>query len=428
MKMRSFLQVVFLLLLVPLSSFAADSMDALAEEAVQANPRVDAIQRQVAALKARADSSQKWMDPVLGVEYSQFPVNTWSLGDSAMTGIQLTLKQTFPFPGKNDRREKAAEAESEVKQFEREEFIIQLTGAVKRNYLTLALVRQLKQLNAADINAIEKLEERVRLRYEVGRGNQKDLLRLELLKTKLVDEMEEFDRRDRSLTATINGALHRDVRTPIETPDKIDIDRPANSFEQLVELATENRPALAALKQKAKASRMNADQTVRERWPDITVWLGYRFRVEAGMDDGTDFMSIGASVPIPINYTKSYESQEKQYLELAGSAEQSYLAELDVIASGLAEDLAAWDRAVSKEKTYRTRLAPEAKHTLDAALLAYETDRTDFFSIYRAQLDIIQFERVVRMAQVEAAQMKIAVETLVGVPIDVADDTERGIQ
>jgi cobalt-zinc-cadmium efflux system outer membrane protein len=173
---------------------------------------------------------------------------------------------------------------------------------------------------------------------------------------------------------------------------------------------------------------MNADQTVRERWPDITVWLGYRFRVEAGMDDGTDFMSIGASVPIPINYTKSYESQEKQYLELAGSAEQSYLAELDVIASGLAEDLAAWDRAVSKEKTYRTRLAPEAKHTLDAALLAYETDRTDFFSIYRAQLDIIQFERVVRMAQVEAAQMKIAVETLVGVPIDVADDTERGIQ
>ena len=93
MKMRSFLHVVFLLLLVPLGTFAADSMDALAEEAVQANPGVDAIQRQVAALKAKADSSQKWMDPVLGVEYSQFPVNTWSLGDSAMTGIQLTLKQ-----------------------------------------------------------------------------------------------------------------------------------------------------------------------------------------------------------------------------------------------------------------------------------------------------------------------------------------------
>jgi outer membrane protein TolC len=426
MKISNFLQVVFFLMLVPISTLAADSMDALAEEAVQANPRVDAIQRQVAALKAKSDASQRWMDPILGVEYSNFPVNTWALGDHAMTGIQLVLKQTFPFPGKNDRREKAVEAESEVKQFEREEFIIQLKGAVKQSYLSLALVRQLKQLNAADIKAIEKLEQRVRLRYEVGKGNQKDLLQLELLKDKLVDEIEEFDRRDRSLTATINGALHRDVRTPIETPEKIDFDHPSNSLEKLVELATENRPALAALKQKAKASRMNADQTERERWPDITVWLGYRFRAEAGMDDGTDFMSIGASVPIPINYTKSYKAQEKQYLELASSAEQSHLAELDVIASGLEKELAAWNRAISKEKTYRTRLAPESKNILDAALLAYETNRTDFFSIYRAQLDIIQFERVIRMAQVEAAQMKVAVETLVGTPIDGVDEKERG--
>jgi outer membrane protein TolC len=150
--------------------------------------------------------------------------------------------------------------------------------------------------------------------------------------------------------------------------------------------------------------------------------------VEAGLDDGTDFMSIGASVPIPINYTKSNEAQEKQYLELANAAELNYLAELDAIASGLEKDLAAWNRAISKEKTYRTRLAPEAKNTLDAALLAYETDRTDFFSIYRAQLEIIQFERVIRIAQVEAAQMKIAVETLVGTPIDEADEKERRIQ
>ena len=86
------------------------------------------------------------------------------------------------------------------------------------------------------------------------------------------------------------------------------------------------------------------------------------------------------------------------------------------------QDLAIWNRAISKEQTYRTRLAPEARKTLDAALLAYETDRTDFFSIYRAQLDIIQFERVVRMAQVEAAQMKVAVEMLVGVSIENAEE------
>jgi outer membrane protein TolC len=183
-------------------------------------------------------------------------------------------------------------------------------------------------------------------------------------------------------------------------------------------MAEEHRPALEVIEQRARVSRAAADQVEWERRPDVSVWIGYRFRVAAGMDDGTDFMSIGASIPIPFDYTGSTDGEKAQYLELAAAAEEQRAATLDGIASDIERSLAAWRRAISKERNYEEQLIPEARMSLEAALTAYETARTDFSSIYRAEVDLITFERTIRAARVEAAQMKVEIEALVGAPID----------
>ena len=123
---------------------ATVEMNALAAEAVRVNPKLSVLERQVEALKHKSKAVQKWMDPVAAVEYSNFPVDTWSLGDSPMTGIQLKVTQSFPFPGKNERREAVALAEAKATKLDREEMAVQLRGAVKNGYLSLTLVRQLK--------------------------------------------------------------------------------------------------------------------------------------------------------------------------------------------------------------------------------------------------------------------------------------------
>ncbi len=395
-------------------------MDRLVDEVVRVNPRLTAMERQVAALREKAVAVQTLMDPMIAVEYSNFPWNTWALGDSPMTGIQVKVAQTLPFPGKNERREATALAQAEVKSLEREELTVQLRAAVKQNYLALTLVRQLRGLSEEHIVSIEKLLARVRLRYEVGKGNQKDILGLELLGDKLEDELEDFASNDRELTASINSALHRDARTSIATPKESASVSPGHSYEQLLELARQYRPKLAVFEQRSRASKLAADQAEWERRPDFTVWLGYRFRIEAGMDDGTDFLSIGASVPLPFDFLDTADARKAGQLELAQAAQHGRSGALDDIAFGLEKSLAAWRRALSKEETYRETLVPQARRTLDAALLAYETDRTDFFSIYRAELDLIAFERTIRTARITTAKMKVAVEALVGTDLDAA--------
>lgn len=407
---------------------AEDTLDALADRAVEANPSLVALERQAEALDAKARGVRRWMDPMLAVEYSNFPVDSWALGDSMMTGIQLKLIQTFPFPGKNDRREAVALAEAQVKRLEREEAAVQLRAAVKRSVLSLTLVRQLKQLTEQHVAVVDQLRERVRLRYEVGKGDQKDVLQLTVLREQLADELEEFDRKDAELTATVNRALHRDVRTPIATPEQIGVSSADLDLDRLVALAEQHRPALKVIEQRARVSRLTAEQVERERRPDFSIWVGYRIRVEAGMDDGTDFMSIGASIPIPFDYTDSTGGKKAQHLALAAAADEMRAATLDGIASDIERSLATWRRALSKERNYKEQLVPEARRSLEAALTAYETDRTDFSSIFRAEVDLIRFERTIRAARIEAAQMKFAIEALVGAPIDAAAMRVKGVE
>lgn len=345
-----------------------------------------------------------------------------------MTGIQLKVTQSFPFPGKNERREAVALAEAEATELTREEMALQLKGAVKDGYLSLTLVRQLKEVTALHIAAVDEILESVRLRYEVGRGNQQDVLRMELLKERLTDELDDFGKKDREITASINDVLHRDPRTEIETPKTSSPVAPASKLEALVALAKEKRPALFALTEKVRASRLAADQAAYERKPDFSVWLGYRFRLEAGMDDGTDFLSIGAAVPLPFDYLGATDAKRAEHLERAKAVEYEKSAVLDEIGASLERSLAAWQRAYSKEKNYREILVPQAQRTLEAAMLAYETDRADFFSIYRSEVDLIEFERAIRSARITTRQMKAKIETIIGEDLKtVASSDQSGV-
>jgi outer membrane protein TolC len=139
-------------------------------------------------------------------------------------------------------------------------------------------------------------------------------------------------------------------------------------------------------------------------------------------------MSIGASIPIPFDYLRTTDSKKAEHLALAKATEYQKSAVLDDIGREIEQSLAAWQRAVSQEKNYRETLVPSAHNTLEAALLAYETDRTNFFSIYRSELDLIQLERAIRSARITTRQMKAKIETLIGEDMETVrkSDGNRG--
>jgi outer membrane protein TolC len=405
---------VALALVLPIQIQASDTPGQLAALAIRANPEVSMLRHQIEAFKAQEQASVVWMDPVFSVEYSNIPWEDPSLGEHPMSGVQLKIQQTFPFPGKNDRRRAVAAAKVDLKHLELEELKHQLSGKVKQFYWKLVLVQRLTEISRKHIAVVERLLEAVEAQYASGDANQQDVLKLHVLKEKLTDEIQDLRQSKRELRAVMNSTLHRDIHAPIETDEDIPLIRCTTTLSQLIEVAKQKRHLLELWKQKAAVDRLAAKKELYEGRPDITLWTGYRIRKEVDMDEGEDFFSVGLSVPIPIDYKSRYHARRKARLADALASGEKYRLMLDEVSSEIEKSLSKWERNSDKVRTYNRRLIPEAEATLEAALSAWKVGRTGFSSLYQAELQLLDFEKTVLVARAQTVLMSLEIERLAG--------------
>jgi outer membrane protein, heavy metal efflux system len=393
---------------------SADQASTLADQAVRANPGIAAVGSRIRALEQQVRLAGAWLDPMASVEYSNLPIDAWIPGRHPMSGIQLGLKQTFYWPGKIAAREEEARSRVAEEQLTLAERQLQLGAMVERAYYRLALVRQLRQVTVHHIKLVGQFLDVVRIRYQVGKVPQHDLLRLQVLEGKLEDDLKSFDRDDRSLTAAINAALHRSSDQTVRTPPALPTRQPPDSVQALARQAESSRPLLKRFLATARTRRAAARRASREGYPDITAWGGYRIRLASGTDPGTDFVTFGLSVPLPFSYDRRWGSQKRANEEQARALEQDREAEADRIRGELGHVVASWERAAEQAKSYREKLVPASQRTLDATFAAYQVGQADFASLFQAELQLLDFERTIRIADATTAVSRVEVQALIG--------------
>lgn len=424
------LMVAFAIFGILSASVAADDPDALVKIAWGENPSIMALDHKIEAANQRVTRSGAWKDPVFAVEYSNVPVDSFTLGDHAMSGINFKLLQTFTFPGKIGRRENVALAKAEVAKYELAEKKNQIRGMIKSNFWNLTLTRHLKEITNRHIKEVELLVASVESRYETGAAGQHDLYRLMVLKETLVDELSDFHRKEIELLAALNTLLSRPLDFSIETPDSVHTEAIAFNMVSAYEMALQSRPLISVWTAEAKAGRLAAKSASYEGVPDPTIWAGYRLREEVlnnqgmVMDEGGDFFSVGISFPIPFSYNSTFGAAKRESLAKYRSAESMRAAIADQIQGDLGKAYAKWQRAVEKSETYLKILLPGQKQTLNATLAAYQVGRADFTSLFAAQVGLLNIDRGLIEAKVETKIQQAYVETLIGNQIPLSGDSK----
>jgi outer membrane protein TolC len=397
------------------SAFASESLAALVDTAIAQNPQLTAIEAQIAALEHKTTQAGAWQNPKLQVAYQNAPVDSFALGVEPMTQVMIRLEQTVPFFGKTSDREDVVRKATQAKKWDLEEKKNELRALVKTAYYRLALSRQLERITRDHIDLVLQLIDAVRIKYEVGKAAQQDLLRLEVLRDRLRDELRDFARQQRELTAAINTTLHRDVETPIETPKELVIEAPPRTLDDLSAIALASRPELKALASTAQMHRAAANLAEYEAIPDPTLFASYGIRTEIPSGNpGRDLVTLGIGLPLPIFYGSRNAARASESRELARANDARSAAVVDAIHGGLEDALAKWSRAADKVKTYRTKLVPDAHRTLDATFSSYQVDRADFLSLYDAELELLQFEKTIRIATTEGLVAETVIERLIG--------------
>ncbi|RLC46945.1 MAG: hypothetical protein DRI23_11830 [Candidatus Cloacimonadota bacterium] len=354
------------------------------------------------------------MDPMIALEYSNVPYNTWKLDENPMSGIQLKLKQTIPFPGKNSKRKAVVESEGLIKSWELAELKLQLKDKVEKAYYQLGLNRELKAISLKHIALLEDLIETMYNKYEVGKSAQSDILRMTLMKEKLLDDLEDFEQKESEIQATINSVLNRDVNTSISTEmltNNLDLDL---NLDTLLNSAIQNRPLLKKIEETSKMKRLSFQSAQSERMPDLTLWTGYRIRQDVGMMENVDFASVGFSFPIPLDMKGKIKAKMNSAKFKEKAVDENYNNVLNKISEMLLMANSGLERQTNKINNYTENLIPNAEKVFSSELKSYETGRANFADLYQAQLQLIQFEKILLKAKYKYKMYEITIETLIG--------------
>lgn len=380
---------------------AEDLIEDVAAEAVEASPSLAAMRAAEDALRQQAAVAGAWPDPMLSLEYANVSASNMGLSAHPMSGLQITAKQTLRPAGWSSLQRTVSDHHANHIGFEGDEATLQLRSAVHQTWWLLTRSRMMEEVTRAHLTRAEELLSAARSRYETGTLGQHAVLRLEVLRARLLDELEDHQQSDRALTAALGEALGGKRERTYDTPQALaPLAPPADRA--WTEVAQAHRPLLRALDSEREAEDAAAALAQLEGRPDVSVWSSYRVRtIETETDPGTDLLSLGVGVPLPIGSARQAEGTAAAALARARAAGLSHQAALHRIHAEMTTIHAAWTRADSKARTYRETLIPGAQAVLETTRSDFSVGRADFASLFEAEVALLGLERAWIIAATE---------------------------
>ena len=118
----------------------------LLSEALQKNAGLRAVSEDTKVKDAAIGPAGAYENPTFGAEAMNFPVNSFSRSEFGMTGLQLSLSQKVPFPGKLSKLKSAAGHSRDASMAAGEQKKFELIRDVKKAFLELVLSFRKKEI------------------------------------------------------------------------------------------------------------------------------------------------------------------------------------------------------------------------------------------------------------------------------------------
>jgi outer membrane protein, heavy metal efflux system len=330
-------------------------------------------------------------DPMVsfGLNGERYPGNL--LGEDPMVMGTVMLNQTFPFPGKRDRRRETASAEAELSRAEWQRMKRQMAADVRSMYADLyamdAMTASLRESQAA----LNLVESSAVARVSTGLAMQADLLEVQLQRSRVAEQLDDLKVDRVAMAARLNAMLDRPADTPIRTgePPQFPEPRTVHSDEptpddaasplhdpgtptvdadarELDSLAVANGPEVELRRRAVIVGQWKLEEAQRESWPDLSAGVEYGWR------NGIPPMvtaTLGLEIPIWKGRKQDSETRAAAH-ELEMAREDQRMAESQ--ARGEAARLrSSRDVAARQAERYRLEIVPRSALVLESARSSY---------------------------------------------------------
>ena len=325
--------------------------------------------------------------------------------DSIMQSTGVGVMQELPWPGKLKLRGQIATRQAAIAgqswRATRRQVVSQLRSAwygLEAAMQSLALLRQDQQL-------IQQVASIAADRYRVGGGSQQDVLKAQLERTQLLEQIEQTSEQRDELQAEIKTLLNRPPHSPdlvagtlTETP------LPASDTALLTAVPA-NSPDVAAGQQEVEGQALRLDLARDGYKPDFTAGFMY-LKTGAIMPDNYQF-TLG--VRVPLFWKKRQRPAIAEAAARLDAARRGYEDRLQQVRLDVRRQ---WLAARSAERILRIEqdgLIPQAEASFRAGMAEYQSNRLDFESLLSSFEDVLglRLQYWQTLAQHEAAISRI---------------------
>ena len=312
---------------------------------------------------------------------------------NVITSLMPGFAWNIPGPGKLKARAGVAAAQSQGKYFTFESAVLQAAFNLKRAYYQLGLLEEQLRLKRESLSLLEEQERTARAQNAAGNASLADLLRIQNAGDRARTDLANLEDSRGSLLENFKAALGLTPgQTNPPTPAHFEMSRDYPDADELLRVAFERNPQLAAMQADVRAAEAGIAVAYKERVPDFSLGLS----VDVKASPWLYWPQAGMSLPV---------WRDKIAAEIAGAqaaelAAQSRLkaAQID-LAVNFAEKSFAYRQTGRNLALIEDELIPRTRQSLETVRAGYRASTMTFSTLTDAEQMLLDL-------RLEAAQTR----------------------
>ena len=369
----------------------ATPLRVLIEEIENSNPQIIAARHAWRSATYVPSQASTLPDPQITVQHlsvgSPRPFAGYTNSDFAYIGIGIS--QDIPYPGKLKLKGEVAKQDAAAGREHYETVRRSVIQQLKATYYKLSYELQEVALLERDGRLLEQIANIAEAHYRVGQGNQQDVLKAQLERTKLLREIAMHHQEHYSLQAQLRQLLNRSPESPDIGPEPLTETPFKYAVDELLAMVRSQNPEVRGQQEMIRKQSLQVELAHKDFYPDFNVQYLWQ-RTDPAKYRAYYMLSFGAR--IPIYHSRKQRPELEQATEDLNRSRREYEAQVQQSFFDIRDQYLQAETAAEILKMYREGLIPQAAGTYRAGLASYQSNRQEFLTLLTSFLDVLRLD------------------------------------
>jgi outer membrane protein TolC len=406
------MKLIFVVLISTLlSPLWSQPLPELLDSLAQQNPELRALTTEYQAARQRAPQVSQLPNPEVGLGLFPRAVET-RLGAQR---ARLSGTQMFPWFGTLDAKSRLADTRAAVVQEQVAARHLELAFELKQAYFRLYEVRQRRGIIQRKLDILAALEQVSLARVRSGQATTADVLRIQIQREELAQELAILATTALPYRATINQLLDRPAATPVPVADTLAFAEWPYTRSRLLPAVAADHPRIRQFARQQEAARQALAVNELAGQPAFSLGFDY-ILVDQRTDafppgNGRDILQLRAGVQLPL-YRKQYAAKAQEEQLRIAAWEDRKAALRNQFTTTVEAAFARYERARLRHELYvrQIELTQSARDILAAE---YQATGQRFDELLRLERELIDYDLKRLTATVESHLARIDIEQLI---------------